>query len=100
MLSEANFVQILNQQSDESREKIKSIFNLSDSSLDYITSAPPGQGLFFTGDNCVPFYSQYPKDNDIYPLLTSSMSDLVAYKEKLRREKIKADQEVRKTQYS
>lgn len=99
MLSEANFVQILNQQSDDSREKLKAIFNLSSSALDYITSAPPGQGLFFTGDNCVPFYSRFPKDNSIYPLLTSSMSDLVEYREKERRERIKAEQESRKNQY-
>lgn len=100
ILSEANFIQVLNQQSDDSRERLKNILNLSDSSLDYITSAPPGQGLFFTGTNCVPFYSRFPKDSAIFPLLTSSMADLVAYKEQQRRQKLKAQTREKKLIYN
>lgn len=105
MLSEANFIQVLNQQSDESRARLKDILNLSESSLDFITSAPPGQGLLYTGSSTVPFYSKFPKinadgtPNAIFPLLTSSMKDLQEIKEKERRAKLKAEQDAKKAQY-
>lgn len=73
LLSECNFIQILNQQSDEARWHLKNILNLSERELGFITSAPTGQGLFYTGTSVVPFYSQFPEDNAIYPYLTSDM---------------------------
>ena len=87
LLSECNFIQILNQSSDENRERLKNILNLSESSLSYITSAPIGQGLFYTGQNTVPFFSRFPEDNDIFPMLTSDMKQLREIEEKKRRER-------------
>lgn len=105
MLSECNFIQVLNQQSDESRERLKSTLNLSDSALDYITSAPPGQGLLYTGANTVPFFSRFPKTNSdgspnlIYPLLTSNASELLEIRERERREKLEQEKESKKNSY-
>ena len=99
LLSECNFIQILNQQSDEARFRLKETLNLSESSLDYITSAPIGQGLFFTGESTVPFFSRFPKDNGIYPLLTSNASELLEIKERERREKLKAQAEEKAQRY-
>lgn len=89
LLSECNFIQILNQSSDENRERLRSILNLSESSLSYITSAPIGQGLFYTGQYTVPFSSRFPQDNDIFPMLTSDMKQLREIEERKRREMIK-----------
>ena len=106
MLSECNFIQILNQQSDESRERLKTTLNLSDSMIDYITSAPPGQGLIYTGANTVPFFSRFPKKNSdgspnlIYPLLTSNASEIQEIKERERREKIEMEKEAKKLSYA
>lgn len=96
LLSECNFIQVLNQQSDEAREHLRGILNLSDSMMDYIISAPPGQGLFYTGSNVVPFYSHFPEDNAIYPYLTSDMKKLAEYRERERRERLRQKQEERK----
>ena len=87
LLSECNFIQILNQSSDENRERLKNILNLSESSLSYITSAPIGQGLFYTGQNTVPFFSRFPEDNDIFPMLTSDMKQLREIEEKRRQKR-------------
>ena len=100
LLSECNFVQVLNQQSDESRMRLKETLNLSESSLDFITSAPVGQGLFFTGTNTVPFFSRFPKDNAIYPLLTSNAQEILAIKEQERREKLKLQNEEKMKMYN
>ena len=85
LLSECNFIQILNQQSEEARESLKATLNLSESSLDYITSAPIGQGLLYTGAQTVPFFSRFPKNNDIYPLLTSNANEILEYTTKNER---------------
>ena len=99
LLSECNFVQVLNQQSDESRERLRETLNLSESSLDYITSAPVGQGLFFTGSSTVPVFSRFPKDNEIYPLLTSNAQEILEIKERERRERLKAQAEEKAQRY-
>ena len=86
MLSNCNFVQILNQaQSD--REHLRELLNLSQSQVDVITSAPKGQGLIYTGDNVVPFFSVFPKGNSIYRCLTSNMKEIREYEEEERRKR-------------
>ena len=100
LLSECNFIQVLNQQSDEAREHLRNILNLSENSMDYIISAPPGQGLFYTGSNVVPFFSRFPEDNEIYPFLTSDMKKLAEFRERERREKLKQRQELKRQSLS
>ena len=100
LLSECNFIQILNQSSDENRARLKDILNLSDSAVEYITNAPVGQGLFYTGVNTVPFFSRFPENNDIFPLLTSDMTQLKEIEERKRREQAKAAQEEKKQAFN
>ena len=87
MLSNCNFVQILNQASQE-RELLRELLNLSQSQMEVITSAPKGQGLIYTGDHVVPFYSVFPKNNSIYRCLTSNMKEIREYEEEDRRKRI------------
>lgn len=96
LLSECNFIQILNQSSDENRERLKNILNLSESAVEFITNAPVGGGLFFTGQSVVPFFSRFPEDNDIFPLLTSDMKQLREIEERKRREQAKQAQKEKK----
>ena len=86
MLSNCNFVQILNQSASD-REKLRELLNLSQAQVDVITSAPRGQGLIFTGTNTVPFASTFPKNNSIYRCLTSNMMEIREYEEEERRKK-------------
>ena len=86
MLSNCNFVMILNQ-SPSDREHLRDLLNLSQSQVEVITSAPKGQGLIYTGDHVVPFYSVFPKNNSIYRCLTSNMKEIREYEEEDRRKK-------------
>ena len=88
LLAECNFIQVL-AQSASARDSLKEILHLSDVAMDYITNIVPGQGLFYTGSNTVPFFSQFPKNNNIYPLLTSNAAEILEFKERKRREEIK-----------
>lgn len=86
MLSNCNFVMILNQ-SPSDREHLRDLLNLSQSQVEVITSAPKGQGLIYTGDHVVPFYSVFPKNNSIYRCLTSNMKEIREYEEEDRRKR-------------
>ena len=84
MLSNSNFVQILNQAPSD-RERLAELLNLSQSQVDVITSAGKGQGLIYTGNNCVPFASSFPKNNNIYRVLTSNMAEIKLFEEEDKR---------------
>ena len=89
MLSNCNFVQMLNQAPSD-RAQLRELLNLSTAQVDFITSAPKGQGLIFTGKSTVPYYSTFPKNNSIYRCLTSDMREIQAYQEEDRRAKLHA----------
>lgn len=67
--------------------------NLSNAQVSYITNSPRGQGLLYTGKNVIPFYSQFPKNNDIYKCLTSDMKEIKAFEEAEKREKSRQSKE-------
>ena len=98
LLAECNFIQVL-AQSASARDSLKEVLHLSDASMDYITNIVPGQGLFYTGSSTVPFYSQFPKDNDIYPLLTSNATEILEFKERKRREELKRKKQEKASNY-
>ena len=86
MLSNCNFIQMLNQ-APLDRDKLRTLLNLSESQVEFVTSAPKGQGLIYTGSSCVGFQSTFPKNNSIYRCLTSNMKELKEYEEAERRAK-------------
>lgn len=98
LLAECNFIQVL-AQSASARDSLKDVLHLSEASMDYITNIVQGQGLFYTGSNTVPFYSQFPKDNDIYPLLTSNANEILEFKERKRREEMKRKKQEKANNY-
>ena len=93
MLSNCAFVMMLNQNPYDREELIK-LFNLSESQADVITSAPAGQGLIYTGTNCVPFSSSFPKydtngePHPIYKVLTSNLRELTKFEEEDKRREL------------
>lgn len=93
MLSNCAFVMMLNQNKYDLQELVQ-LFDLSQHQADVITSAPAGQGLIYTGSNCVPFSSSFPKyDKDgephpIYKVLTSKLSELKKFEEEDKRREL------------
>ena len=92
MLQNCCFIEILSQ-AEPDREKLQSLLNLSQKQLSYITSSPKGQGLLYTGQNMVPFFSQFPKDNDVYRCLTSDLKEIKAYEAQEKREAARRQKE-------
>lgn len=54
------------------RQNLAVLLNLSDSQLDYITNAEPGTGLLYNGKIVLPFMNKFPKDTQLYAMMTTA----------------------------
>ncbi len=70
MLSNSEFIIMLNQAASD-REKLAEKLNISNDQLGYITNAKAGSGLIRYGSALVPFVNQFPKDTELYSLMTT-----------------------------
>ena len=70
MLSNSEFIVMLNQ-AEPDRETLAKLLNISNEQLSYITNAEPGSGLIRYGSSLVPFVNRFPKDTEIYRMITT-----------------------------
>lgn len=70
MLSNSEFVVMLNQAASD-RVKLAKLLNISNEQMSYITNADAGCGLIKYGSALVPFQNRFPKDTDMYRLMTT-----------------------------
>ncbi|MCR5776650.1 MAG: DUF87 domain-containing protein, partial [Lachnospiraceae bacterium] len=87
IINNCQFIMMLNQ-SAEDRAQIGALLHLSDSQLNFIKNADAGHGLLYTGKSVIPFANIYPKDNDLYMLLTTNPNDIKKVLEKQELEKV------------
>ena len=50
--------------------------NISNQQAAHISNAGPGQGLIFFGNVILPFVDNFPKDNELYAIMTTKLSDI------------------------
>lgn len=70
MLSNSEFIIMLNQAFSD-RAKLSKLLNISDEQMSYVTNADAGCGLIKYGSALVPFINRFPKDNELYRLMTT-----------------------------
>ena len=70
MLSNSEFIVMLNQAAPD-REKLAKLLNISREQMNYITNADAGCGLIKYGSVLVPFVNRFPKDSQLYKLMTT-----------------------------
>ncbi len=70
MLSNSEFIVMLNQAASD-REKLAKLLNISDEQMSYVTNAEAGSGLIRYGHALVPFVNKFPKDTQLYQLMTT-----------------------------
>ena len=61
---------MLNQAASD-REKLARLLNISAEQMSYITNADAGCGLIKYGSALVPFVNRFPKDTELYQLMTT-----------------------------
>jgi type IV secretory pathway VirB4 component len=74
MLSNSEFI-VMHSQAASDREKLAQLLNISSEQMSYITGAHEGEGLIRIGNAIVPFVNKFPRDTELYRLMTTKPSD-------------------------
>ena len=75
MLANSEFLVMLNQAATDRLELAK-LLNISDNQLSYITNVDSGRGLLKCAGAIVPFMDDFPKNTELYMLMTTKPSEL------------------------
>lgn len=62
-------------QAQSDRAILAKQLGISEHQLSYITHSNSGEGLLFYGNTTIPFVDRFPKDTEIYRLLTTRPED-------------------------
>lgn len=76
MLANSEFIVMLNQSSTDRLELAK-LLNMSELQMSYITNSAPGEGLLKVGSALVPFVNKYPKNTQLYMLMSTKPGEMV-----------------------
>lgn len=80
IINNTNFIELLNQ-SPLDRANLAELLSLSDNDLKFITNANAGSGLIYTGKYTIPFVNDFPKDSNIYHVLSTKGDEKNAQEE-------------------
>ena len=64
-------------QGPEDRELLGKKLNISPQELGCIKDSPPGCGLLYCGNTIIPFEDRFPKDTELYKLMTTRLEEVV-----------------------
>ena len=76
----SDFVYMLNQAVGD-RQILSKQLNISPHQLSYVTHSGPGEGLIFYGNVILPFVDRFPKDIELYRIMTTRLSEITEAKE-------------------
>lgn len=71
----SDFVYMLNQAGGD-RQILAKQLNISPHQLSYVTHSGEGEGLLFYGNVILPFTDQFPKDTELYRVMTTKPSEV------------------------
>lgn len=75
MLSNSEFIIMLNQGSTD-REDLANLLQISETQMTHITNVEVGHGLVKVGSALVPFERKFPKNTELYKLMTTKVGEL------------------------
>lgn len=65
---------MLNQAAGD-RQILAQKLNISPHQLSYVTHSGEGEGLLFYGSTILPFVDRFPKDTELYKLMTTRLNE-------------------------
>ena len=71
----SDFVLMMNQAGGD-RQILAKQLNISHHQLSYVTHSGEGEGLLFYGNVIVPFVDRFPKDTELYRVLTTKPQEM------------------------
>ena len=75
MLSNSDFIVMLNQATSD-RNELANLLDISSQQLSYVTNSKAGQGLVFAGNAIIPFIDEFPKETDLYKMMTTKIEEV------------------------
>ncbi len=72
----SDFIYMLNQASGD-RQILAKQLNISPHQLSYVTHSGEGEGLLFYGNVILPFVDKFPKDTELYRIMTTKLTETV-----------------------
>ena len=76
MLANSELIIMLNQASTD-RVELAKLLNISDQQLSFITNVEAGHGLLKIGNSLIPFVNKFPKDTELYKLMTTKLNEVI-----------------------
>lgn len=74
MLANSEFIIMLNQGSTD-REELANLLQISETQMTHITNVEVGHGLVKVGSSFVPFERKFPKNTELYKLMSTKMGE-------------------------
>lgn len=71
-----NFLNISINQSSTDKFELAKLLNISDLQMSYITNVGAGQGLLKVGSSLVPFVNKFPRNTELYKLMTTKFGEV------------------------
>ena len=71
----SDFVYMLNQAGGD-RQILAKQLGISTHQLSYVTHSGEGEGLLFYGSTILPFVDHFPKNTELYRIMTTKLSDM------------------------
>ena len=71
----SDFIYMLNQAQGD-RQILAKQLNISPHQLSYVTNTNAGEGLIFYGNVIIPFFDHFPKDTELYSIMSTKLEDL------------------------
>jgi len=75
ILDNSDFIYMLNQAGGD-QEILAKHLNISKDQLSYVTHSGEGQGLLFYGNTIIPFSDHFPKDTQLYQIMTTKPDEV------------------------
>ena len=77
MLANSEFITLLNQAPTD-RQELSELLGISDTQLSYVSNAEAGKGLLLCAGSIVPFEDKFPKDTELYKLMTTKPREMLS----------------------
>lgn len=71
----SDFIYMLNQAGGD-RQILSKQLNISPHQLSYVTNSGAGEGLIFYGNVIIPFVDKFPKDTQLYRIMTTKLDEM------------------------
>ena len=76
MIANSELIIMLNQATTD-RDELAHILNISEPEMKHVTNSREGEGLIRVRNSLIPFRNKFPKNTELYKLMTTKLKEVV-----------------------